>query len=81
MNLRFRFAYFALSVFPVSAGDGVIPSAKGGLDSLPSEEYSSKGVIDLEIPTPQSKTRSSAKSGLFLRTIESLTEALVFPNQ
>ena len=64
MNPRFRFAYFALSVFPVSAGDDVIPSAKGGLDSLPSEEYSSKGVIDLEMPTPQSKTRSSAKSGL-----------------
>jgi hypothetical protein len=85
MNLRFRFAYFALSALPVSAGDDVISSAKGGLpvsgngdflssakgglDSLPVGDVSAKGVIDLAQPSPRSSTRWNLGWGLSWRKI------------
>ncbi|MFT6180337.1 MAG: hypothetical protein ACJA1W_002689, partial [Akkermansiaceae bacterium] len=85
MNLRFRFAYFALSALPVSAGDDVISSAKGGLpvsgngdflssakgglDSLPVGDVSAKGVIDLAQPSPRSSTRWKLGWGLSWRKI------------
>lgn len=52
MNLRFRFAYFALSALPLSAGDDILDSAKGGLGSAKDGLESAKGGLD------------SAKSGL-----------------
>jgi hypothetical protein len=62
MTLRFRFAYFALGILPVSAENEVISSAKSGLDPLPVEQYSAKGVLDGA--TPRQNPQSSAKSGL-----------------
>ena len=52
MNLKFRFASFALSVLPVAAGDDVIYSAKSGLGSAKSGLGSAKSGL------------GSAKSGL-----------------
>ena len=52
MNLKFRFASFALSVLPVTAGDDVIYSAKSGLGSAKSGLGSAKSGL------------GSAKSGL-----------------
>ena len=45
MNLKFRFASFALSVLPVAAGDDVIYSAKGGLGSAKSGLGSAKSGL------------------------------------
>jgi hypothetical protein len=45
MNLKFRFASFALSVLPVAAGDDVIYSAKSGLGSAKSGLGSAKGGL------------------------------------
>ncbi|MGY8659985.1 MAG: TonB-dependent receptor [Verrucomicrobiales bacterium] len=112
MNLRF--AYFALSILPVSGGDDVITSSKSGLDSggddmitssksgldsggddvitssksgldsgggdmitssksgldsLPAEESSAKGVIDLVASPLRSKTRWNLGWGLSWRKI------------
>ena len=52
MNLKFRFASFALSVLPVAAGYDVIYSAKSGLGSAKSGLGSAKSGL------------GSAKSGL-----------------
>ena len=45
MNLKFRFASFALSVLPVAAGDDVIYSAKSGLGSAKSGLDSAKSGL------------------------------------
>ena len=45
MNLKFRFASFALSVLPVAAGDDVIYSAKSGLGSAKSGLGSAKSGL------------------------------------
>jgi hypothetical protein len=62
MNLKFRFASFALSVLPVAAGDDVISSAKSGLDSA-------KGVIEQIPPASGSKTRWTFGGGISWRKI------------
>lgn len=83
MNLKFRFASFALSVLPVAAGDDVISSAKsgldssksgldsakGGLDSAKSGLDSAKGVIEQIPPASGSKTRWTFGGGISWRKI------------
>lgn len=76
MNLKFRFASFALSVLPVAAGDDVISSAKSGLDSsksgLDSAKSgldSAKGVIEQIPPASGSKTRWTLGGGISWRKI------------
>ncbi len=76
MNLKFRFASFALSVLPVAAGEDVISSAKSGLDSAKSGLDSAKsgldsakGVIEQIPPASGSKTRWAFGGGISWRKI------------